>query len=461
MTVDLCKLDLPEFGVPAECPSLGHAVYRGRLDRLRARMQQQDLSVFVIYADREHFANMAYFTGVDPRFEEALLIIGKGRDPVMITGPENQGPAKASAIDIDVVLYPPFGLLGQDRSQTRPLAELLREVGIGPADRVGVAGWKYFTPAEFPKPEFVLEIPSFVAEALRDIAGQANVRNATAVLMHCRDGLRASNEIDQLAQFEFAASHSSQAIRRVLFGLKAGMTEFEAATLMQSPQYPLNCHPMLSSGARAYLGLGSPSGRRLAIGDPFTCALGLWGSLTCRAGWLAHSAEDLPAAASDYIEKLAAPFYLTALDWYEGIGIGVSGGTIDALVRRRLGEPFFNLVLNPGHLIHYDEWLDTPVYPNGQVAFTSHQAIQLDIIPATGSAYFTSNMEEGIALLDSEGRREFADRHPEAWARVQHRRDFMSDVLGIRLRPEVMPFSNLCGYLAPFFLAPEMALVRR
>jgi hypothetical protein len=110
--------------------------------------------------------------------------------------------------------------------------------------------------------------------------------------------------------------------------------------------------------------------------------------------------------------------------------------------------------------IHYDEWLDTPVYPNSAVPFRSHQAVQLDIIPATGTAYFTSNMEEGIALLDAEGRREFADRHPEAWSRIQRRREFMQDVMGIRLRPEVLPFSNLCGYLAPFFLAPDMALVR-
>lgn len=458
--VELRKIDLPEFGVPADCPALGRDIYRQRLDRLRDRMRREGFSVFVVYADREHFANMAYLTGVDPRFEESLLVVREGRDPVVITGPENQGPARKSAIDVEVVLYPPFGLLGQDRSATRPLGEILGEAGIHPGDKVGVAGWKYFTPVEMPRPELTLEIPSFVAEALRDIAGTENVLNATAVLMHCDGGMRSENEVDQLAQFEFATTHSSQAIRRMLFGLKAGMTEFEAAALMATIQYPLNCHPMLSSGERAYLGLGSPSGRRLEVGDQITCALGLWGSLTCRAGWMARTADDLPGGAKDYVEKLAGPFYLTALDWYENIGIGVSGGTIDALVRRRLGDPFFNLVLNPGHLIHYDEWLDTPVYPNSGIPFRSHQAVQLDIIPATGSAYFTSNMEEGIALLDAEGRREFSDRHPEAWSRTQHRREFMQDVMGIRLRPEVLPFSNLCGYLAPFFLAPDMALVR-
>jgi hypothetical protein len=30
----------------------------------------------------------------------------------------------------------------------------------------------------------------------------------------------------------------------------------------------------------------------------------------------------------------------------------------------------------------------------------------------------------------------------------------MADVLGIRLRPEVLPLSNLSGALAPYLLAP-------
>jgi hypothetical protein len=90
----------------------------------------------------------------------------------------------------------------------------------------------------------------------------------------------------------------------------------------------------------------------------------------------------------------------------------------------------------------------------------SGQAIQLDIIPATGSPYFTSNIEDGIALLDARGRDGFAEKYPEAWNRIESRRSFMADVLGIRLKPEVLPFSNLQGYLAPFVLSPRRALVR-
>ncbi len=37
----------------------------------------------------------------------------------------------------------------------------------------------------------------------------------------------------------------------------------------------------------------------------------------------------------------------------------------------------------------------------------------------------------------------------------------MADVLGIRLKPEVLPFSNLAGWLPPFLLAPERVFCLR
>ena len=425
-------------------------------------MRDLGLEALLLYGDREHFANLAYLTGFDPRFEEAVLVMTGETDPVIVTGPENQGVAAASRIAVNVVLYPPFGLLGQDRSKTPALVDVLADAGLRRGQHIGVAGWKYFGSNESPTPETWLEIPSFIADALRGLAGPSGrAVNATAIFMDSSSGLRAANEVDQLAQFEFAASHASEAIKQVIFGVRPGMEEFEAAQLMRPLQLPVSCHPMLSTGDRAYFGLLSPSSRIIENGDPFTTAFGLWGGLTCRAGWIAASEDDLPSAASDYVEKLAGPYYDTAVAWYETIGIGVPGGDLDALVRRRLGDPFFNIVLNPGHLIHYDEWMNSPVYPGSAETLRSGQAIQLDIIPATGSAYFTSNIEDGIALLDEPGRAELAERYPDAWTRIQARRAFMKEALGITLKPEVLPFSNLAGYLSPFILSPNRVLVRK
>ena len=60
---------------------------------------------------------------------------------------------------------------------------------------------------------------------------------------------------------------------------------------------------------------------------------------------------------------------------------GVTGGELDALVKARLGAPFFGVSLNPGHLIHLDEWMNSPVYPDSRETLRSGQALQLDIIP--------------------------------------------------------------------------------
>jgi hypothetical protein len=87
-------------------------------------------------------------------------------------------------------------------------------------------------------------------------------------------------------------------------------------------------------------------------------------------------------------------------------------------------------------------------------------ALQLDIIPATGSSYHTTNIEDGVALADEAMRAELAARYPDLWQRVGRRRAFMADALGIQLKPEVLPLSNLAGYLPPYWLSANLAMRR-
>ena len=70
-------------------------------------------------------------------------------------------------------------------------------------------------------------------------------------------------------------------------------------------------------------------------------------------------------------------------------------------------------------------------------------ALQVDIIPATGTDYFTTNIEDGIAIADEALRAQLAAQYPEMWQRIIDRRSFMADSLGIRLHPDVLPLSNL------------------
>ena len=458
----LKQIALPEFGMPVELPELDADIYRSRLDRLRRRISDAGLGSLVICADREHCANMAWLTGFDPRFEEAVLVLPANGEPVIFAGLENQGVAAASPLKPQTVLYPPMGLMGQDRSKTPVLEDALRNAGLETGQTIGVAGWKYFGPLEMPDGETWLEIPSYLADTIRRIAGSGGrVVNAGALFMDPGTGLRSRLEIEELARFEFAACHTSEAVKRVVRGTRPGMREFDAASLMQPNGLPLSCHAMFSSGERAWFGLPSPTSKIIERGEAVTTAYGVQGALNCRNGWLAESADDLPENVRDYVEKLAAPYFEAVAAWLENVAIGVTGATLFDTVMNRIGDPFFGVTLNPGHLIHLDEWMHSPVSRNSDTRLGSHMAFQVDIIPATGSPWFTANMEDGIALLDERGRAEFAERWPQARERIQARRSFMQEELGIALHEEVMPFSNLASHLAPFWLSPDLAFTLR
>jgi hypothetical protein len=215
---------------------------------------------------------------------------------------------------------------------------------------------------------------------------------------------------------------------------------------------------MLTAGPRASLGLLSPGDRPIERGDRFTVAFGIWGALTCRAGFVVAEASELPDGIGDYVERLVGPYFGAVAEWYETIRIGLPGGALQAIIDRHLGDPFFGIFLNPGHQIHLDEWVNSPISAGSTIELRSGMAFQVDIIPATGTEYFTTNIEDGIALADETLRAAFATGYPAAWARIQERRRFMKDALGIDLHPDVLPFSNLPAYLPPFLLRPDWAM---
>ena len=157
-------------------------------------------------------------------------------------------------------------------------------------------------------------------------------------------------------------------------------------------------------------------------------------------------------------DRLVAPYFAAVAEWYRTIRIGVTGGELQAIVDRHLGDPFFGIFLNPGHQIHLDEWVNSPISAGSTIALRSGMAFQVDIIPATGGPYFTTNIEDGIALADADLRARLEAAYPDAWARIQARRAFMADALGIALHPDVLPFSDLPAYLPPFLLRPDRAM---
>lgn len=85
----LIDAKLPDFGIPAARPELDRSVYLARFAALGRARRAAGLDALVVYADREHSANLSYITGFDPRFEEALLLITPDTTPTLLAGPEN------------------------------------------------------------------------------------------------------------------------------------------------------------------------------------------------------------------------------------------------------------------------------------------------------------------------------------------------------------------------------------
>ncbi len=320
----LTELDWPDFGQAT--PPLADAVeFQGRIDTLRARMEERGLTHLVVYGDREHLANLAYLTNFDPRFEEALLILRPDGKPLLLTGNECEGYLPISPLwktgQLRHELYQPFSLLDQPRNHSRTITEILRSEGIGSGSQVGCVGWKYYDGPD------QMDLPSYLVDALRALAGHAAVVNATDLLMSPEYGLRANCSAYEIALFEYTNVKASEAMRRIHFAMRLGITDHELLAEARYDGLPLACHMALKTGPDR-IGLASPSGAIVQRGYPWSANVSYWGSNTCRAGWVAESAQDLPEAARDYIEAFAVPYLETMAAWLDALRIGQTGGVI-------------------------------------------------------------------------------------------------------------------------------------
>ena len=455
----LVEIDWPEFGGGEVPQRAGVEEFRRRMAALRAAMQERGLTHLVVYGDREHFANLAYLTGFDPRFEEALLILELSGKLLLVVGNECSGYLNVSPLyragELRSERFQTFSLLNQPRENSRLLQEIFAGEGIGSRSLVGCVGWKYFTEMEHPDCTHAVDLPAYMADTLRELTGRQNVTNATDILMHPHYGLRSFCSAEEIAYFEYTNVLASEGMKRMLFGLRDGMVDHDLARLAGYNGEPFGCHMTMVSGENRDRGLSSPVGAVIRRGDPLATNLCYWGSNICRAGWTAASATDLPAEAQDYVESFAGPYFAVLAEWYRMLQIGRAGGELSDLVQRELPFEKFGIFLNAGHLIHLDEWVSSPVYPGSRIPLHSGMAIQVDVIPDS-PRYFSTRMEDGLVLADEELRRKVKENYPACYDRCQKRRSFMQDVLGMELPEEVLPLGNMQGIVPPYFLRPNL-----
>lgn len=162
-------------------------------------------------------------------------------------------------------------------------------------------------------------------------------------------------------------------------------------------------------------------------------------------------------------EKCAAlvkPYFAAAVSWYENIGLGVKGGELYRMIEEIFPKEKYGWVLNPGHGIGSEEWMNSPIFKNSEFRIHSGQILQLDIIPVTKGGCCTCNIENGILIADESLRRQIADQYPKMWERIQRRKSYMREVLGICLREETLPLYETQGFLNPYLLNKGYAMVK-
>jgi hypothetical protein len=70
------------------------------------------------------------------------------------------------------------------------------------------------------------------------------------------------------------------------------------------------------------------------------------------------------------------------------------------------------------------------------------------------------NCEDSIVFADPALRSDLAQRHPRVWQRIEMRRAFMNDRLGVPVDESVLPLSATPLCLPPFWLRPDRLLCR-
>ena len=261
MPIALRRIVLPDLGLPGKQPKIPATTYEARCNSAYAGAGCDWL---VVYADREHFGNIAFLSGFEPRFEEALLLIGPAGRRILIVGNECESYATlASLPGATVLLSQSLSLMAQDRTLYPRLADRLRDAGIRPGDTIGLVGWKYLEPAEDEDDtQGCYYVPAVHVAMLRRVISPAGmIRDATPTLMHPENGLRAVIDADQIAAFEWAATRCSLALWRILSGMREGDSEFAAVSRMGYSGDPLNAHTIFASASAgtAIVGLRSPT----------------------------------------------------------------------------------------------------------------------------------------------------------------------------------------------------------
>lgn len=271
------------------------------------------------------------------------------------------------------------------------------------------------------------------------------------------NGVRTKVNANEIAHYEFGAALASCCVLDCIDRIEPGKTEMELASLLNAFGQPVSVQTICAGGERFKNGIVEPRYREVKLGERFSVTMGLRGGLSSRAAYVVYNEEDLPEQERNYLDQVAKPYFAAAATWYSTIGLDVTAGELYQMIEEIMPREKFGWKLNPGHLTSDEEWLSSPIYEDSPIAFQSGMMLQMDIIPCI-PGYGRAGAEDGIALANKTLRDEIREKYPDVWQRIVRRRNYIEQELGIPLKKEVLPLSEMNAYFRPFLLKQGWAL---
>lgn len=453
MMVDVKKVKAPELDHPTSKVMLKDETIEERLDKVLVRMKKSGLSSLVIYADKEHGSNFEYLVGFIPRFEEALLVLNQDGSSTLILGNENFNKVKHARIQSTGKKCSLFSLPNQPMKDLNELTEILEDTELDHSQKVGIVGWKLI-----PGMTDQFDVPQFIVNALEKRAGKDKLVNATGLLIASNKGARVTNNANELAHYEYAASLASDSVLSAMNALELGVSELEIGNLLQRKgQYP-NVVTIGAFGDRFIKGNLYPTANTLGKGDKVALTVSYKGGLSSRSGYAVENANELEKVDAGYLEDVVKPYFSAYHFWLTHVNIGTVGGEFYDAFNEHYPQSAFGWELCPGHLTADEEWLSSPFYKDSEAVVQSGMIFQVDFIPSQ-EGHNGVSAESTVAVADADLRGAIEQDYPELWNRILKRRAYLKDELNIDLPKELLPLASTLGYYRPFLLNKDYALV--
>ena len=236
-----------------------------------------------------------------------------------------------------------------------------------------------------------------------------------------------------------------------------GVREVELGALLTAQGQCNTVVTIAATGSRFEHANLFPTFKQVQRGDPLSLTTAYKGGLSSRSGFVIADVSELPESQKDYLERIAKPYFATVIAWLENIHIGMIGGDLYQLVEQALPQVNYGWHLNPGHLVADEEWMSSPIYRHSSEILLSGMMLQIDIIPSV-AGYNGASAEECVMLANAGLQAEIRGAYPELWQRIETRRDYLREEIGVNLSQDVLPLSNTVAYARPFYLAKELAL---